>query len=153
MRAAADLVLPKDEHSPSAGSLGVDAFVDEWVSAPYPRQQKDGEIVVPVIDWLDAESTRRFSAGFTAASDAQRRAILDDIAFRDKVKPELGKAASGFGALRGLVVAGFYTLPEGIADLGFVGNSPIAGAYPGPSDEAHAHLTAQLRKLGLPDPA
>jgi len=41
LRIAADLILPADAHSPSAGSLPVDAFIDEWVSAPYQQQQRD----------------------------------------------------------------------------------------------------------------
>ncbi len=31
-----DLIIPADEHSPSAPAVGVVDFIDEWVSAPYP---------------------------------------------------------------------------------------------------------------------
>jgi hypothetical protein len=46
-------------------------------------------------------------------------------------------------------MSGFYTLPEGIADIGYMGNIPSAGPYPGPTKEALAHLNASLTKLGL----
>ena len=52
-------------------------------------------------------------------------------------------------ALVSLMMAGFYSLPEGIADIGYMGNSPIAGPWPGPTPEALAHLNAGLVKLGL----
>lgn len=151
IRIAADLIIPADEHSPSAGSLHIDAFIDEWVSAPYPRQQADAKIIVPGLGWLDAESKRRFGAHFAGASDTQRRAIFDDIAWRGKVASGTGEGAEFFGKLRQLVMAGFYTLPEGVADIGYKGNSPIAGDYPGPTPEALEHLRGKLKELGLPD--
>ena len=33
-----DLIIPEDAVSPSASSVGVVDFLDEWVSSPYPRQ-------------------------------------------------------------------------------------------------------------------
>jgi hypothetical protein len=151
IRIAADLIIPADEHSPSAGSLHIDSFIDEWVSAPYPRQQADAKIILAGLDWLDAESQRRFGTNFAGATDAQRRQIFDDIAWRGKVAAGTGEGAEFFGKLRQLVMAGFYTLPEGIADIGYKGNSPIMGDYPGPSPEALAHLRGKLKELGLPD--
>lgn len=149
LRTCADMILPQDAHSPSAGALHVDAFIDEWVSAPYPRCQDDRKLILSGLRWLDRESQSRARVDFAAATDAQRRAIFDDIAFKDRVKAGYDKPAQFFGRLRGLVMAGFYTMPEGMADLGFVGNSPIMGAYPGPSTEAMAHLREQLTALRL----
>jgi hypothetical protein len=153
VRIAADLIIPADERSPSAGSLHLDAFVDEWVSAPYPRQQGDAKIILSGLAWLDAEANRRFGKPFAQSADDQRRAIFDDIAWKGRVKPGMEEAAVFFGKLRQLVIAGFYTRPEGAADLGYKGNTPILGDYPGPSAEALAHLHAQLAKLNLPEPA
>src|SRR5215469_15079665 len=36
-----DLIIPADEHSGSASSVGVVDFLDEWVSAPYPDSRRD----------------------------------------------------------------------------------------------------------------
>jgi Gluconate 2-dehydrogenase subunit 3 len=151
-RAAADLIVPADEKSAGAGALGVDAFLDEWVSAPYEQQQSDRAQIVSGLAWLDAETQRRFSRSFAAASEEQGRAIFDDIAFRERVKPGYDKPAAFFARLRGLVVAAFYMRPEGLADLGYMGNSPIAGPYPGPSAEALSHLRGKLEALGLAMP-
>jgi hypothetical protein len=148
LRIAADLILPADAHSPSGSALHIDAFVDEWVSAPYQQQQRDRVIILSGLAWLDAESTARFGQSFAQASDAQRRAIFDSIAFRARVQPGYERPAFFFARLRGLMLGGFYSLPEGMADIGYVGNAPMT-AYPGPSDEALAHLHAALAKLDI----
>jgi hypothetical protein len=151
IRAAADLILPADAHSPSAGAIHVDAFIDEWISAPYPRQQDDRKLVLAGLAWLDAESNRRYGKPFAHFADDQRRAIFDDIAWHDRVKAGYGEAAETFSKLRQLVLAGYYTAPEGAADLGYKGNTPIVGDYPGPTPEALVHLRQKLKELGLPD--
>jgi hypothetical protein len=149
LRIAADLILPADAHSPSAGSLPIDAFIDEWVSAPYDQQRRDRVMILSGLGWLDAESNARFSHGFAQASDSERRAIFDSIAYRAKVQPGYERPAFFFARLRGLVMGGFYSLPEGMKDIGYVGNAPMTGAYPGPTPEALAHLKAALDKLDI----
>jgi hypothetical protein len=149
LRLAADLMLPADARSPSGGTLPLDAFLDEWISAPYPQQRQDRDLIVPGLAWLDAETGRRFGQDFVSAGDAQRRGVFDAIAFRDKVQPGYEQPAQFFARLRGLMLAGFYSLPEGMADLGYLGNKPQLGDYPGPTPEAMANLNASLAQLGL----
>jgi Gluconate 2-dehydrogenase subunit 3 len=149
LRIAADLMLPADAHSPSGGTLAIDAFIDEWISAPYPQQQQDRVYILSGLAWLDAESQSRFGVDFTQAVDAQRRIIFDSIAYRDKVQPGHERPARFFARLRGLMLAGYYSLPEGIADIGYLGNTPSLEDYPGPTEEAMANLNASLSKLGL----
>jgi hypothetical protein len=149
LRICADLMIPADDRSPSGAALNLDAFIDEWVSAPYPDQQRDRWLILSGLAWLDAESLHRFGFGFAPANDAQRREIFDSVAFRNKVKPGYERPAFFFARLRGLMLGGFYSLPEGIADIGDMGNNPTPGPYPGPTDEAMAHLNASLVKLGL----
>src|ERR1700722_15995827 len=40
-----DIIVPADEFGPAASAVGVPDFIDEWVSAPYEAQQKDGKII------------------------------------------------------------------------------------------------------------
>ena len=47
------------------------------------------------------------------------------------------------------MLGAFYSLPEGMADIGYLGNNPILGRYPGPTKEALVDLNARLTKLGL----
>jgi hypothetical protein len=142
------MILPADAHSPSAASLPIDAFIDEWISAPYPQQQEDRVLILSGLAWLDAECKARFGGDFAAAGDTQRRAVFDDIAWRGKVKPGYELPARFFARLRALVMGGFYSLPEGLKDIGYMGNAP-GTTWPGPTPQALAHLDAGLSGLNL----
>jgi hypothetical protein len=135
-----DVIIPADEHSPAASSVGVVDFIDEWISAPYPDNARDKPVILDGFAWLDAEAKRRFSKTFVAASDAQRTAICDDIAAKD-VKRQFAQAASFFSRYRSLTAGGFYTTPVGRKDLKYVGNEPLK-EFPGPPPEV-------LKQLGL----
>jgi hypothetical protein len=148
LRIAADLMLPADDRSPSGAALNLDAFIDEWISAPYPDQQRDRWLILAGLLWLDAESNARFHHAWAAASDSERRAIFDDIAFKGRIKPGLGRPAFFFQRLRNLMLGGFYSRPEGMKDIGYIGNMPMQ-SYPGPSDEALAHLNTALAQMGI----
>jgi hypothetical protein len=90
--------------------------------------------------WLDTECRRRFDKAFLECADAQRRQVLDDIAFPKQAKPELLHGARFFTAMRDLVATGFWSSRMGIDDLGYKGNVPTVwnGAPP-----------EVLQKLGL----
>ncbi len=123
---------------------------DDWVSAPYPRQQQGRVTVLSALAWLDDEATMRFGSRFTALTQSQRLAIIDDIAFDTAdTKPQFQRMAKAFALLRGLVVAAFFATPEGTKDIGYVGNTAIGGDYPGPTPDARAHLDKVLSQLGL----
>jgi len=149
LRIAADLMIPADDHSPSAGSLNIDAFIDEWISAPYPVMQADRELLISGLAWLDAESEHQSGKSFAQASDAERRKVFDLVAWKNKVQPGYARPAEFFVRLRTLMIGGFYSLPEGMKDIGYMGNAPSVGEWPGPTPEAMAHLDAALAKLKL----
>ena len=111
--------------------------------------QADRSLIVSGLAWLDAESRQRFGKNFSQASDAQRREIFDLVAFKNKVAPGYERPAAFFVRMRALMLAGFYSLPEGMKDIGYMGNQPSVGPYPGPPAEALAHLNAALAKLNL----
>jgi hypothetical protein len=134
-------IIPADEHSPGAAEVGVDHFIDEWVSAPYPRHAEDRALIVDGLAWIDRESVRRFGKPFPEVDDASRRAICDDICWAPKAAPELAVAARFFARYRDLTADGFYTTPEGTKDIGYVGNKARA-AFEGPPIDA-------LKKAGL----
>ena len=143
-----DMILPPDDVSPGAGKLGVGAFVDEWISAPYPVQQADRERVIGGLGWLNAQSRVLNGQPFAATTGAQRAALLDGLS---TAAPVGGMAApvAFMDTLRKLFVLGFYSLPEGKADMGYIGDQPTQGPYPGPSKEALAHLDGVLRDMKL----
>ncbi len=139
--ALSDLIIPADDVSPSASTVGVIDFLDEWISAPYEPNQKDRKLILDGFKWIDQESAKRFSEPFAALDDARQKAICDDICYAPEAKPRFAKAALFFARYRDLTAGGFYTTPHGRKDLQYVGNMPLA-RYDGPPIEA-------LRKAGL----
>src|SRR5579864_4738702 len=95
-----DLIIPADEHSPSASAVGVVDFIDEWVSAPYPAQQRDRPIVLEGFAWLEAEGGRRAGKGFAELDAATQSAICDSICAAERAAPELREAAHFFALYR-----------------------------------------------------
>ena len=139
--ALSDLIIPADDTSPSASQVGVVDFLDEWISAPYERNQKDRKTIVDGFVWLDKESAKRFKKPFALLGEEQQKAICDDICYAKKAKPEFEKAAEFFARYRDLTAGGFYTTPVGRKDLQYVGNVPLK-TFDGPPIEA-------LKKAGL----
>lgn len=145
-----NLILPADERSPGAGTLGVGAFVDEWISAPYPIQQADRAQVLGGLIWLDAQSQAMHAAAFDAITPPQRAGLLDALTVAAPVA-KMAPPVAFMDTLRYLFVLGFYSLPEGKADMGFIGDQPTPGDYPGPTQEALVHLAQMLDRMGLAD--
>jgi hypothetical protein len=137
----ADIIIPADEHSPSASAVGVVEFIDEWVSAPYPNQRRDRTIVLDGLAWLDAEAGRRFGKGFSDLDTMQHHGICDDICDESRATTERRTAAHFFALYRDLTGAGFYSSPAGRKDLNYIGNVPLA-SFEGPPH-------ALLKALGL----
>jgi hypothetical protein len=144
-----DLILPGEDSLPAPSKLGVPAFINEWISAPYEDQDKDRKLIVPGLAWLDDESKKRNGVSFAGADSSAQKKILDEIAFKDKVKLGLEKPAEFFGRMRSLTLGAYYTTREGWAEVGYMGNTPGTGDYPGPTPEALAHIKGVIEKMGL----
>lgn len=150
LSALVDILIPAEDDLPAASEVGVVEVIDEWISAPYPTQQQHRALLLSGLDWCDREADRRSGSDFLSAQPEARRSIIKDIAYPDRPgSPELVGPRQFFSGLRTLTAGAYYTSPEGVAELGYQGNVPIAGDYPGPSEDAMAHLEAQLEKLGL----
>ena len=134
-----DILIPADEKSPSASSVGVVDFIDEWISAPYPEQHADRKQVLEGLDWLDRESGKRFGRKFTELAAEQQGRICDDICDSASAKPEYKVAAQFFSKFRNLTAGGFYTTPQGWKDLQYIGNVPLT-TFEGPPPDVLAFL-------------
>jgi hypothetical protein len=134
--ALADMIIPRDERSGSASEAGAPEFID-YIVAEQPTRQTAmrGGLV-----WLDTEYRRRFDKTFVDATDAERRQVLDDIAWPRRARPEFAHGVAFFTAMRDLVATGFWSSRMGVQDLGYQGNRPTQwnGAPP-----------EILKKLGL----
>lgn len=139
--ALCDTIVPADATSPAASTVGVTDFIDEWISAPYPDQVADRPIILDGLAWIEAESQRRYGIAFTSGIQRQRNMICDDICHEPDAKPEFKTAAKFFARFRLLTLGGFYTTPEGMKDVGYIGNVPLP-SFDGPPKEL-------IEKLGL----
>jgi hypothetical protein len=144
-----DVVLPRDGEDPGAGELMIADFIDEWVSSPYEGQAWDRQQVANLLAWLDLQARSLSGKDFLDSGKPVQDMIVAEL-MRDPVPQHLFQASSAFHRLRGLIVGGYCTTPEGKAALGYQGNTPIIGEWPGPTDEAMAHLRALLKDLKLP---
>ncbi|MCV2885511.1 gluconate 2-dehydrogenase subunit 3 family protein [Aestuariibacter sp. AA17] len=145
----ADIIVPAEGGFPSASKVNVPDVIDEWVSAPYSGQQRDRITILHFLAWINDEATLRFETPFLSLAQTQRMQIIDDIAFRDKVNEKVERPARAFSRLRSLVLSAYFCSREGWQDIGYKGNVAIAGDYPGPTEEANAHLNSALQALGL----
>ena len=74
-----DVIIPADDQGPSASSVKVPDFIDEWVSAPYPGHDRDRKLITEGLAWIEAEAQRRFQNDFGSLIVRQRNAICDEI--------------------------------------------------------------------------
>ncbi|WP_395743803.1 gluconate 2-dehydrogenase subunit 3 family protein [Prosthecobacter sp.] len=137
-RALCDVILPADDTSPSASALGVPDFIDEWISSPYPAQAGDRRVILEGLKWIDAEANTRFSKAFADLPLDQQTALCTDLA-APKPQPALKQPAAFFKRFRDLTAGGYYTTPEGMKAIGYVGNMP-SGSFEGPPLEALQHV-------------
>jgi len=137
VRILADVIIPRDERSGSATDAGVPEFMD-FTMNDRPGMQKwmrDG------LAWLDAQSSSRFSKPFAEASQTQREAILNDIAWPARAPAGMADGVSFFNRFRDLTSSGFWSSEIGVKDLRYMGNV-FAPNWDGCPPEA-------LRKLGV----
>ena len=133
----ADIVIPKDERSGSATDAGVPEFMDfMMIDQPARQVAMRGGLA-----WLDIECQRRYDKIFLNCTDAERTAVLDDIAWPSKAKPEFAHGVAFFTNFRDLTASGFWTTRMGIDDLQYTGNRSVA-RWNGCPPEA-------LKKLGV----
>jgi hypothetical protein len=117
-----DLIIPKDDRSGSATDAGVPEYID-FVMTDRPQYQTS---IRGGLRWLDTQSNVRFGKTFVDAAPAERTALLDDIAWPAKAKPEFSQGAAFFNRFRDLTAGGFFSSKMGVADLKYMGNVPVA---------------------------
>jgi len=117
----ADYVIPRDERSGSATDAKVPEYMDFLLA------EKDANVNTQIafhggLAWIDNESRKRFQKTFIAATDAQRREVLDDIAYPQKAKPEMSYGVTFFNRFRDMTASGFFSSAIGWKDLQYKGN-------------------------------
>ena len=122
VRMLADYVIPRDARSGSATDAKAPEFVDfmmlDETTGDHGRLAMRGGLA-----WLDTESRHRFGTSFVGATDAQRRLILDDIAWPKKATPAMSTGVAFFNRFRDSIASAFYSSAMGWKDLQYVGNT------------------------------
>jgi len=137
VRLLVDLVIPRDQRSGSATDAGVPEFMD-FVMTDQPGRQT---AMRGGLAWLDHECERRYGTTFVGSEAAQRTALLDDIAWPDRARPEVSQGVAFFNAFRDLTASGFWSSKTGVEDLKYLGNV-VVPEWKGCPEE-------QLQKLGV----
>lgn len=137
----ADTIIPKDERSGSATDAGTLEFMDFLMHEEKTRQtaMRGG------LAWIDLECEKRFSKRFVDCTAEQRSAVLDDISWPEKAKPEFSQGVAFFNSFRDLTAGGFWSSKMGVTDLQYMGNTFVA-EWKGCPDDV-------LAKLGVRRPA
>ncbi|WP_026769246.1 gluconate 2-dehydrogenase subunit 3 family protein [Asinibacterium sp. OR53] len=116
----ADIIVPKDAVSGSASDAKVPDFL-EFIVKDMPKHQ------TPMrggLRWLDVQCLKQYGKAFTDCDHQQQIAMVDQIAYPAKAKPEMKQGVSFFNLMRNLTVTGFFTSEMGVKDLGYKGNTP-----------------------------
>ena len=119
----ADMIIPADARSGSASDAGVPEFIDfmmtDTTDASLPGRMRGG------LAWVDAEMRRRHAQPFVSAGEAERAALLDDIAWPSTARPEMSHGVAFFSSFRDMVASGFWSSEMGIEDIGYIGNTAL----------------------------
>jgi hypothetical protein len=118
VRLLVDTIIPKDDRSGSATDAGVPEFMDFMMNDQPNRQtaMRGG------LAWIDLQCQDRFDKMFVDCTAEQRAAVLDDIAWPQKAKPEFSHGVAFFNSFRDLTASGFWSSKMGVEDLKYMGN-------------------------------
>ena len=145
VRLLSDLVIPRDERSGGATDALVPEFLDQWMMDPLATErEREGRQTAMRggLAWLDVECAHRFAGRtFLDSAEAERKAVLDDIAWPAKARPEMSQGVDFFTSFRDLVASGFWSSQIGVKDLDYRGNVFVT-EWTAPPREV-------LEKLGL----
>ena len=137
--ALADMVIPRDERSGSASDAGAPVYMD------YALREVEDEATRFAfrggLAWLDTESRERHGASFLESTAEQRAAILDEIAYPERARPEMGPGVAFFNRFRDLLATAFWASEMGVRDLRYTGGVAVP-EWNGCPDEV-------VRRLGL----
>ena len=121
-RVLVDYVIPRDARSGSATDAKVPEFMDVFMET----RENMRTWMRTGLAWLDEECNKRFTKTFVDCDDAQRKAVLDDIAWPRRARQEMQAGVRFFNNFRNFTASGFWSSQMGVQDLQYMGNRPSA---------------------------
>lgn len=116
----ADIIIPRDARSGSASDAKVPDFI-EFIVKDIPSNK------TPMrggLRWLDVQCVNQFDKKFIECSHAQQLDMVTQIAYPKLAKPDMKAGVAFFNRMRDLTATGFFTSKIGVADIGYMGNTP-----------------------------
>jgi len=128
LRALCQTIIPADPEAGGALEAGAPEFIDLLTSENPEYQLTLGGGLA----WLDSACTDRYGKVFLECAEAEQKAALDLIAYRENARKDLalGPGVKFFALLRDLTSDGFFTSQIGIKYLQYIGNTYLA-EFPG----------------------
>ena len=121
VRLLADYIIPRDERSGSATDAKVPEFID-FLLADKDASLGSRTSMRGGLAWLDNECRSRFAKTFSQSTDAERRQVLDDIAWPREARPVMSHGVAFFSRCRDLTASGFFSSAMGWKDVQYLGN-------------------------------
>ncbi len=112
-----DLIIPRDAKSGSATDAGVPQYMDFFCSE-YPSYAW----VRDALRWFDGFAYNSYQKSFVKCTDAERRAMLDQVAWPAMAAPAVRDGVNHFNRLRDFTASGFFSSRMGVRDIGYIGN-------------------------------
>ena len=145
----ADLFLPRTGTYPAPSEVGIADFVDEWVSAPYPEQQRDRALILDGLAWLDREATNFGQPDFCSLdTDRQTKLLGRTAQLPESNDPQAMKLYGFFRRFRSVTVGAYYCLERNYAEIRYLGNVAM-DSFPPPTAEENALIDRAVAKLNL----
>lgn len=122
VRVLMDIIIPRDERSGSATDSGAAEWVDGFFADPQVLSEPRRLAMRGGLAWVDRETHRRFAKTFVQATPAERIAIVEDIAWPARARPEMSQGVAFFNGFRDMTASAFWSSEMGVKDLGYIGN-------------------------------
>jgi len=115
-----DIIIPRDAKSGSASDAKVPEFI-EFIVKDMPSHK------VPMrggLRWLDTQCLAQFGKKFVDCTHEQQINMVTQIAYPKLAKPDMKQGVAFFNRMRDLTASGFFSSKMGMADIGYMGNTP-----------------------------
>ncbi len=122
VRMLVNYIIPADTRSGSATDAKVPEYMD-FLLSDKDASESSKVAMHGGLGWIDFTSVERFGTTWAKSTDAQRRQVLDDIAWPAKAKPGNSHGVTFFNRFRDLTASGFFSSEMGWKDVRFVGNT------------------------------
>jgi hypothetical protein len=158
----ADIIIPADD-TPGARQAGVAEFIDFMLAnrvavsggreirstADAIEAGDDAQVrFLSGLNWINARSHSEFGKDFMDCTTEQQNGMLEELAYKDKFKPNTESGRAFFQMIRDYTVVGYYTTRIGLESIGYPGLRELWPSMPGcshPDDPEHLKLPQPAR--------